>query len=66
MHTHISHKPSNMVAERRGGSAASLIDALIPLIMEEIVEAVNAGPRERIAKRICEHIVDVHMSQVVA
>ena len=55
-----------MVAEQRGGSAASLVDALIPLIMEEIIEAINAVPRERIAKRICEHIVDVHKSQVVA
>ena len=53
-----------MVAEQRGGSAASLIDALIPLIMEEIVEAVNAVPRERIAQRICEQIVDVDGSQV--
>ena len=53
-----------MVAEQRGGSAASLIDALIPLIMEEIVEAVNAVPRERIAQRTCEQIVDVDGSQV--
>ena len=53
-----------MVAEQRGGSAASLVDAIIPLIMEEIVEAINAVPRTRIAKRICEHIVDVDGSQV--
>ena len=52
-----------MVAEQRGGSAASLVDALVPLIMEEIVEVINAIPRERIAKRICEQIVDVHVSQ---
>ena len=39
-----------MVAEQRGCSAASLVDALIPQIMEEIVE---------------EHIVDVGGSQVV-
>ena len=43
---------------------ASLVDALIPLIMEEIVKVINAVPRERIAKRICEHIVDVDGSQV--
>ena len=55
-----------MVAEQRGGSAASLVDALIPLIMEEVIEAINVVLRERIAKRICEHIVDVHKSQVVA
>ena len=52
-----------MVAEQRGGSAACLVDALVPLIMEEIVEVINAIPRERIAKRICEQIVDVHVSQ---
>ena len=38
---------------------------LVPLIMEEIDEVINAVPRERIAKRICEHIVDVDGSQVV-
>ena len=54
-----------MVAEQRGCSAASLVDALVPLIMEEIVEVIDAVPRERIAKRICEHIVDVDGSQVV-
>ena len=55
-----------MVAEQRGCSAASLVDALIPRIMEEIAEVINAVPRERIAERICELIVDVDVSQVVA
>ena len=60
-----TYSSSHMVAEQRGCSAASLVDALVPLIMEEIVEVINAVPRERIAKRICEHIVDVDGSQVV-
>ena len=64
MHRHFHPYPSHMVAEQRGGSAASLVDALIPLIMEEIVEAINAIPQERIAKMICEQIVDVDGSQV--
>ena len=66
VYTHPTTYPFHMVAEQRGGSAASLVDALILLIMEEVIEAINVVLRERIAKRICEHIVDVHKSQVVA
>ena len=50
-----------MVAEP---GASQIVDVLVPLIMEEIVKAVNAVPRERIAQRICEQIVDVGGSQV--
>ena len=54
-----------MVAEPgRPHVAERIVDVLIPLIMEEIVEAISAVPRERIAKRICEQIVDVDGSQV--
>ena len=54
-----------MVAEPgRPHGAERILDVLIPLIMEEIVQAVNAVPRERIAQRICEQIVNVDESQV--
>ena len=65
-HIHLKHTlafPHGSGAEQRGGSAASLVNALVPQIVEEIVEVINAIFRERIAKRICEQIVDVHVSQ---
>ena len=64
-YTHFSIYPSHMVAEPgRPHGAERILDVLIPLIMEEIVQAVNAVPWERIAQRICEQIVDVDGSQV--
>ena len=53
-----------MVAERRC-SAASLVDVLIPLIMEEIVEIIKVVLQERICERIREQTVDVHVPRVV-
>ena len=55
-----------MVAELRGCSAASLIDALVPPIMEEIAKVVKTVLQEQISERIRKQIVDVHVSQVVA
>ena len=53
-----------MVAEQRC-SAASLVDVLIPLIMEEIVEIIKVVLQERISERIREQTVDVHVPRVV-
>ena len=53
-----------MVAEH-GCSAASLVDVLIPLIMEEIVEIIKVVLQERISERIREQTVDVHVPRVV-
>ena len=61
VHPSTTHNHSHMVAEP---GASQIVDVLVPLIMEEIVKAVNAVPRERIAQRICEQIVDVGGSQV--
>ena len=55
-----------MVAEQRGCSAASLVDAFVPPIMEEIAKGVKTVLQEQISERIRKQIVDVHMSQVVA
>ena len=52
-----------MVAERC--LARRIADVLVPLIMEEIVEIVKVVFHERIAERICEQIVDVHVPRVV-
>ena len=57
---------SHMVAERCGCSAASLVDALVPPIMEEIAKVVKTVLQEQISERIRKQIVDVHVSQVVA
>ena len=48
----------NMVAER-------VMNALIPLIMEEIVEVIKVVLPERISERIREQIVDVHVPRAV-
>ena len=54
----------NMVAEQCC-SATSLVDVLIPLIMEEIVEIIKVVLQERISERIREQTVDVHVPRVV-
>ena len=59
----VSRMDVNMVAEQR--SAASLVDALIPVIMEEIVKVVKIVLQEQISERIRKQIGDVYVSQVV-
>ena len=53
-----------MVAEH-GRSAASLVDALVPPIMEEIVKVVKTVLLEQISERIRTQIGDVYVSPVV-
>ena len=48
----------NMVAEH-------VMNALIPLIMEELVEVIKVVLPERISERIREQIVDVHVPRAV-
>ena len=50
--------PSHMVAERRGCSAASLVEVLVPLIMEEIAKVVKTVLQEQISERIRKQIVE--------
>ena len=57
-HTTIPH----MVAEH---GASHFVDVLVPLVMEEIVEEINAVPWEQISERIRKRIADVHVSQIV-
>ena len=47
-----------MVAELRGGSAAPLVDALTPLILEEIAKVVKTVLQEQISERIRKHIIE--------
>ena len=47
-----------MVAEQRGGSAAPLVDALTPLIMEEIAKVVKTVLQEQISERIRKQIIE--------
>ena len=49
---------SHMVAEQRGCSAASLVEVLVPLIMEEIAKVVKTVLQEQISERICKQIVE--------
>ena len=49
---------SHMVAEQRGCSAASLVEVLVPLIMEEIAKIVKTVVQEQISERICKQIVE--------
>ena len=41
------------------------MDVLVPLVMEEIVEEINAVPWEQISERIRKQIVDAYVSQIV-
>ena len=50
--------PSHMVAEQRGCSAASLVEVLVPLIMEEIAKIVKTVLQVQISERICKQIVE--------
>ena len=53
-----------MVAEQRC-SAASLVDVLVPPIMEEIVKIVKTVLQEQISERIRKQIDDVFLPQIV-
>ena len=53
-----------MVAEQRC-SAASLVDVLVPPIMDEIVKVVKTVLQEQIAERIRTQIGDFYVSPVV-
>ena len=60
-----AHNLSNMVAERgRPRIAGRIVDVLVPLVMEEIVEEINAVPWEQIYERIRKQIVDAYVSQI--
>ena len=54
-----------MVAEHgRPRIAGRIVDVLVPLVMEEIVEEINAVPWEQIYERIRKQIVDAYVSQI--
>ena len=63
-HHGVARNFPHMVAEP-GRSAASLVDALVPPIMEEIVKIVKTVIQEQISERIRKQIDDVFVSQVV-
>ena len=52
-----------MVAEQRCSVMSSIIDELIPLVMEEIVKAVSSFSQERIRRRIVE-VVKIILERV--
>ena len=54
VHTHLTTNHSNMVPKP---GASQIVDALIPLVMEEIIEAFRRIPHERIRQRIVEETV---------